>query len=291
MSLLVLGLVAGLAWANPEDGEDSGTDGWETEEGGIPTELMDIARESSELPLGQRMREISQPLKGKLYEIDPIGEETGPDPDPVTRYDVFDCLTFVEEVLALGLPMDPVFAPEIRKSLRYGPSGEIAYENRNHFMMHQWIPNNIANGLLVDISTELGATVKMTKTVHLRTWTRWNSRSRFMLRDEQLPVGEFSLDILPLDQALLSLPSIPPGALILTVRENRSYVPIVVTHIGFVVASDDPERPLLRHATKMGSQPRVRDDFLQWYFEHLQNYKYWKVAGVVVLMPQELDHR
>ena len=275
MSLLALGLVAGLAWANPAD------------DAAIPTELMDIARESSDLPLGDRMRAISQPLKGLPYQVDPIGEGAGPDPDPVTRYDVFDCLTFVEEVLALGLPVDPAFASELRQSLRYGPEAEVSYENRNHFMLHQWIPNNIANGLLVDITTELGSTVRMSKTVETRTWTRWKSRSRFMLTDEQLPVGLFELDILPLDQALLSLSSLPPGALIITVRENRSYVPIVVTHIGFVVASDDPERPLMRHATKMGSEPRVRDDFLQWYFEHLQNYKYWKVAGVVVLMPQE----
>ena len=237
------------------------------------------------------MRDISQPLKGLPYQVDPVGEGAGPDPDPVARYDVFDCLTFVEEVMALGLPVDPASAPEVRTALRYGPSGEVTYENRNHFMMHQWIPHNIKNGMLADITTDLGTTVKMTKVVESRTWTRWKSRPRFLLSDDQFPVGEFSLDVLPLDQALLSLSSIPPGALVLTIRENRSYVPIVVTHIGFVVASDDPERPLLRHATKMGSEPRVRDDFLQWYFEHLQNYRYWKVAGVVVLMPQEFEPR
>ena len=65
----------------------------------------------------------------------------------------------------------------------------------------------------------------------------------------------------------------------------------MVTHIGFVVPSADPERPMIRHATKMGAQPQVRNDFLDWYLEHLSNYKYWKVAGIVVLLPQEIEPR
>ena len=48
---------------------------------------------------------------------------------------------------------------------------------------------------------------------------------------------------------------------------------------------------MIRHATKMGAQPRVRNDFLDWYLEHLSNYKYWKVAGIVVLLPQEIEPR
>ena len=72
MSLLALGLFAGLAWANPAD------------DAAIPTELMDIARESSDLPLGDRMRAISQPLKGLPYQVDPIGEGAGVADDFVT---------------------------------------------------------------------------------------------------------------------------------------------------------------------------------------------------------------
>ena len=127
----------------------------------------------------------------------------------------------------------------------------------------------------------------MQKTIQTSTWTRWRSRSNFHLSDDQFPTGRFQLRVLPLDEALAAIAEIPPGSLIITVRENRSYVPIVVTHIGFVVPSADPNRPLLRHATRMGSEPRVRDDFLDWYFEHLQNYRHWQVAGVVILEPRE----
>ena len=280
-----MALAAGVAWAEPD------TEAPVPTINGIPLELVEIARETLEDPLWQRMRAISQPLKGLPYQVDAIGEGTGPDPDPVVRYDVFDCLTLVEEVLALGLPYDPLDAPQVRQTLRYGPDAGMTYENRNHFMLQQWIPNNIANGVLKDITGELGTPVVMDKTVTTRTWTNWKRRSGFHLTDEQFPTGSYSLSVLPLDQALEAVPRIPPGALILTVRDNRSYVPIVVTHIGFVIPSDDPDRPLMRHATKMGAEPRVRDDFLDWYVEHLANYRYWKVAGIVVLMPQEIEPR
>jgi len=286
MSVLASMWLLGLAWASPD-----ATDEVVLLEGGIPVELVERAKESANQPLWERMRAVSTPLKGTPYQVDAAGEGWGPDPDPPVRYDAFDCLTFVEEVLALTIPADPLSAPLVRNALRYGPSGEISYENRNHFMLHQWIPHNIRGGLLVDITTELGPTVLMQKSVSTNTWNRWKSRPKFALTDDQLPTGSYELNVLPLDVALEEVGNFPPGALVITVRENRSYVPIVVTHIGFVIPSDDPERPLMRHATKMGSEPRVRDDFLDWYLEHLANYRYWKVAGVVVLMPQEASHR
>ena len=65
---------------------------------------------------------------------------------------------------------------------------------------------------------------------------------------------------------------------------------IVVTHLGFKVPSP-PEVPLMRHATRMGKQPRVRNERLAWYLEHVQWYHHWPVDGVTVLMPQEYGPR
>ena len=222
MMMLAFLIGLGVASAVPEETMVSAVEPVELTPEGIPVPLVTVALDSAGLPLWQRMRDTSQTLKGTPYQVDPIGEAEGPDPDPLVRYDVFDCLTFVEEVLALVLPQNPRNAAEIRNALRYGPSGEISYENRNHFMMHQWIPHNLSNGLLVDITGDFGDPISMDKVVHGSTWTRWKSRSRFHLSDTQFPTGEFHLDVLPLDQALLSLADIPPGALVLTVRENRS---------------------------------------------------------------------
>ena len=109
-----------------------------------------------------RIERVSRLLLQRPYQVDAIGEGKAPDSDPLFRYDVFDCLTFVEEVLALSLPVDPFDAPQIRQRLRYGSAGGIDYHNRNHFMLQQWIPNSIESGL-VDITADLGASVLMEK--------------------------------------------------------------------------------------------------------------------------------
>ena len=66
--------------------------------GSLPSSLIQAARNNRNLPLADRMDRVSQPLLGKPYVADPLGEGRGYDKDPVVRYDIFDCLTFVEEV-------------------------------------------------------------------------------------------------------------------------------------------------------------------------------------------------
>ena len=259
------------------------------DEGVIPEELQQIARETRGQPLGERMMAVSQPLMGRPYQIDAAGEGVAPDLDPPARYDVFDCLTFVEEVLALTMGPDPLSAPTIRQALRYR-DGVPRYENRNHFMLEEWVPNNVAKGLVRDITAEVGETHLLEKEVTANTWRYWRSRKLFALTDERLPTGTFRLQVMSLSAALEAMDRIPDGALLLTVRRSKPGVPIVVTHLGFKIPSP-PDNPLMRHATKMGDEPRVRDDRLRWYLEHLRWYTNWPVEGITVLMPQELGPR
>jgi hypothetical protein len=258
------------------------------DEGAMPTVLVDIARSVRHLPIGARMKAISDPLVGLPYVVDATGEGRSPDLDPPARYDAFDCLTFVEEVLALAIPGDPLAASQVRHELRYGEA-EASYHNRSHFMLEEWIPRNIENGLLVDITAELGETHLIEKEVGERTWSWWGKRKHFDLPDARLPTGHFQLQVMSLGAAFEVLEDIPDGALILTVRESREYVPIVVTHIGFKIPGADV--PRMRHATKMGEDPRIRDDRLAWYLEHMRWYHRWPVEGITVLMPQELGPR
>jgi len=259
------------------------------DEGVVPLELITIAREVRHAPLGERMRAVSEPLMGRPYLEGGTGEGVAPDDDPPVRYDVFDCLTLVEEVLALTLGPDPSSAPTIRNALRYA-DGEPTYSARNHFMLQEWVPHNLENGLLKDITAEVGETHLVRKEVDADTWRKWRRRGLFALADDRLPTGTFQLQVLSLGAAAEALDRIPDGALLLTVRQSRSGVPIVVTHLGFKIPST-PEIPLMRHATKMGEEPRVRDDRLRWYVEHLRWYANWPVEGITVLMPQELRPR
>jgi len=255
--------------------------------GAPPGEVVEAARASRLLPLAERMKAISEPLLDRPYLADPLGEGEGLDPDPPARYDVFDCLTFVEEVLALALSGDPVHAAQTRNALRYGDAAP-TYATRRHFMELQWIPENVAAGWMVDATDRYGPTQTFTNQITASTWANWGRRTLFALDDDQLPVGEMRLEVLPLEQALEAVDQIAPGSIVLTVREHRPWVPLWVTHLGFTVPA---ERTTLRHASRMSSSRRVRDHSLEWYLEHLKTYENWKAAGISILEPREAGPR
>jgi hypothetical protein len=233
------------------------------------------------------MSAISAVLLGRPYVSDPMGEGEGPDPDPLARYDQFDCLTFAEEVLAFALAADPLDAPRVRDALRYG-AGPVDYAHRRHFMELQWIPGNVADGWLADTTHDYGAVVTLRKDVQASTWRAWAPRRNFALADDQLPVGEMSLDVLPLAEALRVADQIRPGSLILTVRTDRAGVPLWTTHVSLLVA-DPSGATVIRHATKIGNGG-TRDHGFRWYLEHLKTYR-WPVLGIAVLEPIEQGPR
>ena len=214
-------------------------------------------------------------------------EGGGIDPDPFARYDAYDCLTFLEEVLALSLSPSPYHASQVRNRLRYG-ANQPAYHTRRHFMTLQWIPGNTTDGWLRDTTAEYGPTILFEKEVTMGVWKAWQRRDNYPLTDDQLPLGTMRLQVLPLDQAIAVADQIRPGSIIMTVREDRSWIPLWVTHVGFTV---EGEEPTLRHASRMKSAMKVRDHGLIWYLEHLKTYTNWTVAGISILEPIPMGPR
>ncbi|MBW1876826.1 MAG: DUF1460 domain-containing protein [Deltaproteobacteria bacterium] len=256
-------------------------------QGSIPAEVLDAARSAHLLPLAERMKAVSEPLLGQPYMADPLGEGSGMDADPLARYDAFDCLTLVEEVLALSLAGDPVHATPIRLGLRYA-GDEHAYATRRHFMELQWLPAALENQWLRETTAEYGVVASYHREVTPALWANWGRRSLFALTDEQLPTGEMRLDYLPLEAAIEAVDRIRPGSIVMTVREDRPWVPIWITHLGFTVPA---ETPTLRHASRMKSAQVSRDHSLSWYLEHLRTYKNWKAAGIAIFEPVEFGPR
>jgi hypothetical protein len=255
--------------------------------GAIPPALLERALETSHLDLPDRMQAISQLLLETPYLDDPLGEGFGEDPDPFARYDAFDCLTFLEEVLALSISGAPSHAAAVRNGLRYGDKPP-SYATRRHFMTLQWIPGNTADGWLRDTTAEYGPSTVFQKEVTPGVWKAWNRRGNYALTDEELPMGTMRLNVLPLDEAIEAAPTIRPGSIIFTVREDRSWIPLWITHVGFVVAG---EETTIRHASRMKSSMRVRDHGLVWYLEHLKTYANWRVAGISILEPIPMGPR
>ena len=248
----------------------------------VPSAVVSAIRAVADRSVGERLDVATRPFLGRPYIVDPVGEGEGADADVPARYDVFDCMSFVEEGLGMVLAGDPVNAPAIRDALRYDRFADNAH--RNHFMEAQWIPRAVASGLLEDVTDRLGHARTLTKSVTPAVWQGWRSRRRFFLADPELPVGTWSLRYLDLGQAAEAAPKIPPGALVVTLRVERAWSPIVTTHVSLVVPGRS--EPMMRHATKMGKR-LVRDDKLSWYMTHLRDYVNWPALGVVVLMPRE----
>lgn len=253
--------------------------------GTIPTDMVQLARSVADRPLAERMAVISAAMLGKPYVSDPLGEGVGTDPDPIARYDAFDCLTFAEEVLALALAPDPVHAARIRADLRYGVGQPVDYVHRRHFMELQWIPGVVRDGWMRVSSADYGPVTVLEKEVTPETWTNWRSRKQFAHTDEELPLGTMHLEVLDLDTARQAASKIRPGSVILTVRQDRAGVPLWVTHVSLLVENDEGEA-VMRHATKMGAGG-TRDHSLTWYLDHLETYKRWKVQGIAVMEPIE----
>ena len=251
--------------------------------GAIPPEVLRAAEQSRALPLAERMAAVSEPLLHVPYVSDPLGEGRAPDPDPLARYDAFDCLTFLEEVMALSLSHSPEHAAAIRLDLRYGEHPP-EYRYRHHFMELQWIPSAIQRGWVTPISRDFGPVQVYEREVNSATWAAWSSRARFALDDSELPSGTMRLEYLSLKDALAVVDQIPPGTIVMTVREDRSWSPIWISHVGFVVPGD---APTIRHATNTRSTMDTRDQGLAWYLRHLMTYKNWKAVGVALYRPIE----
>ncbi len=246
----------------------------------IPEEVTAAVEATRSAPLAERIDRISASLLGRDYALDPAGEGEGPDGDPVARYDVFDCVTFVEEVLALALG-GLTGADAVRRDLRYGPGTPPTYANRNHLMELQWLPDAVSTGRLVDVTARIGPTKTIVHPVDVNTWNSWPARSGFGLTDAQLPVGTSRVAVVDLSTALANIDKFPVGALVLPVRAPREHRPVLTFHVGFVVPG--PSGPLIRHATKLGDG-RVRSDSLAWYLNNAKTYP-WPVEGVAVFLP------
>jgi len=110
------------------------------------------------------------------YHNGPLGEGDagGPDPDPRFDLERADCVTYLEQSLALALadPADPGSFLAALDAVRYR-DGEVSYVTRSHYMVRDWIPAN--DWLLEDVTAQVGAG-------HLESVERTIDRATF-LRD------------------------------------------------------------------------------------------------------------
>ena len=139
---------------------------------GGPLHQMDVAQIDAELrrapradaPFAERLSAAAHAALGTPYQDGPLGE--GPegkyDTDPMLDFSKVDCVTYVEQSLAMATASsyDEMFAN--LQQIRY-KAGQTNFEDRNHFMISDWIANN---PYCVDVSDDLGVeTTQVTRTI------------------------------------------------------------------------------------------------------------------------------
>jgi cell wall-associated NlpC family hydrolase len=100
--------------------------------------------------LDRRIEVISRAFLGRPYKTNPlIGSADSPEVFTVSL-DGFDCVTYIETVLALALASNAEsFVAWLRK-IRY-ERGRIQWERRNNYMTG-WIRNNTSSGIIKPVS-------------------------------------------------------------------------------------------------------------------------------------------
>jgi N-acetylmuramoyl-L-alanine amidase-like protein len=177
--------------------------------------------------LGERMERISELLLGRAYVEGSLGGGPGVREELRVSLSAFDCVTFIEAVLALALARTiDEFIDTIRR-IRY-EDGEIDWFRRNHYMV-DWASRNEQRGFITNITCAPN-TIEKTCTLSLipglpaktATFSYFRTQSRAEVA-ERFGTGDLILFV--------------------STRETLD-----VFHTGLLVERDG--RWLLRHATR-----------------------------------------
>jgi len=237
-----------------------------------------------------RIEAISAKYLGTPYLLDPLGEGPGGaiDRDPLIRFDAFDCQTYVETVIAEVRANSAEQVVDELRLIRY-QGGVVDFGKRNHFPDADWIPNNVALGIVTDIGATIagGRPLKVARTyITRRAWfvnladnptqqhndyLKTHTEARGELRRLAAIASDSTARISYIPKEALSdeslLERIPSGSLIFIIRPHTSMFGRVgslqnIAHMGFAIRRG--ERLMYRHASS-GAAKSVIDIGLASY--------------------------
>jgi hypothetical protein len=201
-----------------------------------------------------RVDQASKLFLNRPYVENPLGG--GPRRKEVLRVslDAFDCVTYMEAVLALAASRNAnEFLQELRR-LRYR-SGNVLWFDRNHYMV-DWLASNKTRGSIKDL-TRGRDTVAKTRTLDVV---------------HGLPPRRVTFRCFPKRRFARIKHRMQTGDLIMFVSTNKR---LDVFHTGVLIQRDD--RVLLRHATR--SAGKVVEQSLR---DFLMNHR---MSGFILARP------
>ena len=189
----------------------------------------------------ERLEEVVLRSVGTAYQDGPLGEgPTGTyDTDPLVDLKRVDCVTYVEQSVALASGASYPEALDSLRAIRY-KDGKADFESRNHFMISDWIRNN---PYCIDVTRQLG--------VETRSVVRTISKKDFFELvkapglGQDTPDEEVTLHYVPSETTGDALDALPGPSLIVFVGKVDW---LFALHCG-VLLRDDNDEPLLYHAS------------------------------------------
>lgn len=207
---------------------------------------------ANERDTGMRGEAISARFLGLPYVVNSLGGGAGLPERLTIRLDAFDCVTYIETVLALARSGD---AEEFEANLiriRY-KNGEVSWQKRNHYMVDWW-RNNEREGFIRNITRGGEAVVK----------------TRVLNVVEGLPIHRVTFRTFPKRKFKSLANRIETGDLVCFASAKRN---LDVFHTGILIRRE--EEVMLRHATR--TVGRVIEQSLE---DFLRNRR---MSGIVLI--------
>ncbi|HTQ24845.1 MAG TPA: N-acetylmuramoyl-L-alanine amidase-like domain-containing protein [Candidatus Binataceae bacterium] len=175
--------------------------------------------------------------------------------------DAFDCVTFIETVLALALASCVGDFSRWLRRMRYD-RGRIEWERRNHYVT-DWIRNNVREGVIRPIAMPAVPVI---------------DRERVLNVLPGLAARRMRVKCMPKGSLARAAKYLQSGDLMFFASTRRN---LDVFHAGIIVR--DGARPRMRHASR--SQGGVVEQELAEFL------KANRMAGVIVMRPQGMGRR
>ena len=205
---------------------------------------------------GSRIDVLSRHFLGHSYKPSPlIGSADTPEVFTASL-DGFDCVTYIETIVALALASNVDDFTEWLRKIRY-EQGRIQWERRNHYMT-LWIRNNVREGIIRPVTMPAIPIIR---------------RERVLNVVPGLATQRAHLKCVPKPAVRRLAAYLQRGDLIFFVSTRKN---LDVFHAGIIVR--DGKSMLMRHASR--SQGLVVEQELSEFL------KANRMAGVIVVRPQ-----
>ena len=210
---------------------------------------------------GARIDAVSRHFLGYPYQPNPLIGSSDTAEVFTASLESFDCVTYLEAILALASASNVDGFAEWLRRIRYA-QGRIQWNQRNHYMT-SWIRNNVREGILKPVSI---------RGVLLIT------RDRILNVVPGFPAQRTRVKCVPKRAVPRLAPYLQIGDLMFFVSTRRN---LDVFHAGIIAR--DGNRILMRHASR--SQGCVVEQELNEFL------KANRMTGVIVMRPQLVTER